>query len=108
MLHQENAMHPYPKRVWVFVQAEVVSENGCEVINHEREQMIGATFDALVAERIFAVLKESQSNSTLLRSNIDPLPSSVLDLICDSTRSNKLPSEDTPDPALENILKFLE
>jgi hypothetical protein len=103
MLHQDNAMRPYPKRVWVLVQAEVVLENGCEVINHEREQMIGATFDSLVAEKMSAVLKENQSNTTLLRSDINPLPAPILDAIQDVKHT-----EESPDSGIDKLLQMVE
>lgn len=103
MLHQESGLRSYPKRVWVLVQAEVVLENGCEVINHEREQMIGATFDSIVAEKMSAVLKENQSNGTLLRSDINPLPTPILDTIQDVRHT-----PESGDSGIDKLLQMVE
>ena len=66
----------YPRRIWVLIQAETIVEDGREVVDRNHENIIGATYDELVAEHLFAVLNESPNG--ILRSGITPLSTHAL------------------------------
>lgn len=87
----------YPKRVWVLTQAEVILEGQHEVVSHEHDQVIGATFDALVAEKMAGVLKDNQSIMTLIKSDINPLPTAIVDAI-----------QETSDTSVDALLEMID
>lgn len=88
----------YPKPIWVLTRAEVVVEDNKEVINHDTSHLIGGTFDAIVAEKMAAVLKQHQSLSTMIRSEVNPLPEVILDA---------LPNK-AEDPEVDKLLSMVD
>lgn len=94
----------YPKSFWVLTRAEVIVEDCREVINHEVDQMVGGTFDALVAEKMAAVLKENQSIVTMIKSEVQPLPSNILNAILPSNDINN----DTNNEAINSLLALVD
>lgn len=71
----------YPKIFWVLTRAEVILEGDTEVVNHTTDQVVAGTFDLHVAERVAAIFKDNQSNRTMIMSDVNPLPSAVLNII---------------------------
>lgn len=71
----------YPKTFWVLTRAEVIVEEDKEVVNHTSESIVGGTFDVNVAERMAAVLKQYQGLSTMVKSDVNPVPLALLDAI---------------------------
>lgn len=68
----------YPKNIWVLTRARVILEGDVEVIDHTSDQPIAGTFDVNVAELVAAVFKEHQGNKTMVMSDVNPLPTAVL------------------------------
>lgn len=79
----------YPKTFWVLTRAEVIVEDGREVVNHTSESIIGGTFDLNVAERMAAVLKQHEGLQTMIKSDVNPTPLALLDAIA--------PQEENPE-----------
>lgn len=68
----------YPKVFWVLTQAEVIVQDDKEVVNHDTDQMIGGTFDTAIAEKMISLLRDNQSTSTMVKSNISTQPTNVI------------------------------
>ena len=71
----------YPKTLWVLTRAEVIIEGNAEVVNHTTENVVGGTYDVNVAEKMAAVLKQHQGALTMIKSDVNPTPLAVLDVI---------------------------
>lgn len=71
----------YPKTVWVLTRAQVVVENDKEVVDHNTDVVVGATFDSYVAEKLAAMLKQHESTQTIIMSDVNPLPLKVLEAL---------------------------
>lgn len=93
----------YPKPIWVLVQSMVVLEDDREVIDSKYDKIVGGTFNPDVAEKLASVLKDNQSLSTMIRSDVDSLPKKVLDTIDSQTDSQTPKSEDRVDQLLDMV-----
>lgn len=69
----------YPKRIWLFLQAEVHVVDGREEI--VSTMPVASTTDENVANVVLAKFKERQSDETLIRSTIQPLTPAVAEII---------------------------
>lgn len=87
----------YPKIFWVLTRAEVIVEDNKEVVNHCSDQIIGGTFDGMVAEKMAAILKQHENLSTMIYSNVNPTPIALLDA---------LPSQE--DENIQSLLDLVE
>jgi hypothetical protein len=83
-------MSEYPKSFWVLTRAQVILEDNKEVINHSSEVLIGGTFDVNVAEQLAAILKKNENTLTMVRSDVQPLPLAVLEVMQESKERSLL------------------
>lgn len=81
----------YPKRAWAVMQTVVTVENGREVA--ESETVLAMTYESTVAELLIAKMRERESATTIVRSGLQPLPSSLLEILDEPTTPSTLLEE---------------
>ena len=80
------------RRVWFILQADceinkdnlgnIVETPTCEPI------VLGSTYSSEVAERLLSVLKFDKTDNSIVRSNVEPLPENILNLVESTSNDN--------------------